>query len=501
MNVPGMFIISGSLRGHPQSLLIVGMRRHSRRRMISHAEPVWWKDGPFFYGKDGKEKLSQFADSLARIILGGPLDRLSISQRIVDALALEACRPKVVKLVDQLFKIYPFLLPQPTLREVKSFLLLKRWTPAKILRGSGIKLAAARNLPESLLNPEAFVPVRRELLEWKLPAMKSSIQLAEFLGLTTQQLDWMSARAPFARCDQGDPRYEFHLERKSRKSRLLEIPYPKLMSVQRRLLPDLLDKIPLHHAAHGFRKGRSVKSYAEPHVGQRVVWRTDLANFFPSIQSNRIFGAFRTFGYPESVARSLTGLTTNRIPKSVFRTLFADSPRDAARELEFLYDSPHLPQGAPTSPAIANLISYRLDCRLQGLASKFEASYTRYADDLAFSGNDSFKKSLKEFQSFALAIILDEGFAIRRRKSVVMTASRQQQLAGIIVNEKLNTPRTEYKQLHAILHNCTQGNPESQNRDKHSDFQTHLQGRIAWMNSLNPTRGKKLQQIFESIEW
>ncbi len=448
-----------------------------------------------------KEKLSEFADSLARIILGGSLDRLSISQRIVDALALEACRPKVIKLVDQLFKTFPFLTTPPTLREVKNFLLVQKWTPAKILRGSGIKLAAARKLPETLLNPESFIPMRREFLAWKLPAMTSSVQLAEFLGLTAQQLDWISARPPLARCDKGDPRYEFHLDCKNRKRRLLEIPYPKLMSVQRRLLRELFEKIPLHDAAHGFRKGRSVVTYAKPHVGQRVVWRTDLANFFPSIQANRIFGALRTFGYPETVARTLTGLTTNRIPKSVFRKLFVGSPSDVVRELELLYDSPHLPQGAPTSPALANLITYRLDCRLQGLANRFKANYTRYADDLAFSGNDSFKKALKEFQTLALAIIMDEGFAIHRRKSVVMTSSRQQKLAGIIVNEKLNSPRIEYKQLHAILHNCAQSDPESQNRDEHPDFQSHLQGRIGWVKSLNSTRGQKLRKLFDTIEW
>ena len=139
--------------------------------------------------------------------------------------------------------------------------------------------------------------------------------------------------------------------------------------MQRQLLDELLAKLPVHDAAHGFVPGRSTVTNAEPHVGAALVVKLDLLNFFPSIHYQRVAGLFRHYGYDEEVADLLAALTTHR-------------PRLADGTVAW---PGALPQGAPTSPALANLVCRRLDARLSGLARRSGARYTRYADDLTFS--------------------------------------------------------------------------------------------------------------------
>ncbi|OYW19228.1 MAG: hypothetical protein B7Z55_09275 [Planctomycetales bacterium 12-60-4] len=167
----------------------------------------------------------------------------------------------------------------------------------------------------------------------------------------------------------------------------------------------------------------------------------------------------------------------------------------------WLLTTPHLPQGAPTSPALANLAAFRLDSRLAGLARAAGVNYSRYADDLVFSGDRRFGRSLVRFRLLVLAIIVNEGFEIRERKSRVMWHCQRQEIAGLVVNDHARVPRSEYDLLKAILHNCRRFGPASQNRQGHSGFRAHLQGRIAYIAQFDPKRGSKLLKAFDEIEW
>ena len=122
--------------------------------------------------------------------------------------------------------------------------------------------------------------------------------------------------------------------------------------------------------------------------------------------------------------------------------------------MRWLYAKPHLPQGAPTSPSIANLCAYRLDCRLSALADTAGAIYTRYADDLAFSGDTDFARVAKRFQLHASATAMEEGFRVHHRKTRIMRRGVCQRLAGIILNEHPNLPRNDMDRLKATLMNC-----------------------------------------------
>ena len=231
------------------------------------------------------------------------------------------------------------------------------------------------------------------------------------------------------------------LAKRSGGVRLLESPKPRLKELQRRTLAEILNRIPVHPSAHGFVKGRSIVTFARPHVRQSVLLRLDLLDFFPSFPAARVQAFFRTLGYPESVAARLGGICTNAAPRQVWK----GEPREAWT----LYARPHLPQGAPTSPALANLMAYRLDCRLFGLARSAGGVYTRYADDLAFSGGEAFERAVDRFAAHAAAIALEEGFHVNHRKTRVMRQGVRQQLAGIVVNQKVGLRRRDLELLEA----------------------------------------------------
>jgi hypothetical protein len=254
-----------------------------------------------------------------------------------------------------------------------------------------------------------------------------------------------------------------------------------------------------------------VKTFAAPHAGKQVVLRIDLADFFPSIPAGRIQALFRTAGYPERVADLLGGLCTNSAPWDVWDGDVWDggvwngdvSPSNLAqiRRARWLYSQPHLPQGAPSSPALANLSAYRMDCRLAALASSAGAIYTRYADDLAFSSGRDFDRVVRRFQLHVCAIVMEEDFAVHHRKTRIMRRGVRQRLAGVVVNEHPNVIRADYDKLKATLTNCVRYGAPSQNRMNCDDFRGHLLGRIAFVGMLNPNRGSRLRAIFDWIEW
>jgi hypothetical protein len=144
------------------------------------------------------------------------------------------------------------------------------------------------------------------------------------------------------------------------------------------------------------------------------------------------------------------------------------------REACALYARPHLPQGAPTSPALANLCAYRADCRLAGLAKRAGTEYSRYADDPAFSGDEAFARHAERFSIYAAAILHEEGFAVNHRKTRIMRQGVRQHLAGLAVSQRVNVIRADFDRLKATLTNCARLGPESQNRDAHASFRAHL---------------------------
>jgi RNA-directed DNA polymerase len=355
------------------------------------------------------------------------------------------------------------------------------------------------SIEHRLTEPQQMLPVAAAAL-WDLPAIETAGELAAWLGLDTGELEWFADLKGLAYKRKSPPLAHYHYKVLAKRSsvnlRLIESPKPRLKQLQRQILSLILNKIPCHGAVHGFVKGRSIKTFTAPHVGQRVVLRMDLQNFFPTISGARIQTFFRTLGYPESVADLLGGICSNATPRDIWNG-FPNAPW----EMRALYARPHLPQGAPVSPALANLCTYRVDCRLTGLAKSAGAEYTRYADDLAFSGGEDFERCAERFSTHAAVILHEEGFQVNHRKTRIMRQGVRQHLAGLVVNRHANVRRNDFDGLKAILTNCVRLGPTSQNRDAHPSYRSHLEGRVGFVESINPAKGKRLRAIFDRIAW
>jgi retron-type reverse transcriptase len=358
-----------------------------------------------------------------------------------------------------------------------------------------------RNAMAAVLDPPRFAPIA-PLADLRIPALATVGELAQWLGLSPGHLDWLSDERGSHGRAAGVPLQHYHYAFVSKgggRIRLIEAPKPRLKAIQRRILKGILAAVPVHGCARGFVPGRSCLSGAQAHAGEAVVATFDLAQFFPSIVRPRVLGVFRCLGYPWAVSRRLAGLCTTVTPAAVIRRL--PNGRPAGRDLRSLHAVPHLPQGAPTSPALANLLAWRLDRRLHGLARHADANYTRYADDLAFSGDTGFADGLGRFGRTIEAILKEEGFALNPAKTRIMPQSRRQRVTGVVVNAHCNIGRAEFDTLKAILYNCVRYGPASQNRSGALDFRAHLEGRVGWVEQVNPRRGAKLRWLFERIDW
>lgn len=347
-----------------------------------------------------------------------------------------------------------------------------------------------------ILRPAHMRPRPLGLESCDLPDLPTVKDLAQWLDLPLDRLLWLSPETPL-----GADHYRYKLQAKRTDGglRLLEIPKVDLKRVQRAIHAGILQHVPVHEAAHGFVAQHSVATHAAAHAGQAVVIKFDLRDFFGSIRAAQVAAVWRTLGYPVGVARCLAALCTHRTARMVVERLRDDGGLDwlGAKRLR----AAHLPQGAPTSPTLANLCAFGLDLRLDGLAWAFGAAYTRYADDIVFSGPEAFRPQFRALQAWVAAIANDEGFALHPDKTRCLAQHRQQRITGVVVNTHPNTPRHDYDKLKACLHQCMLHGPASQNHDALADFRGHLLGRIAWVQQFNAARAAKLMGLFDRITW
>ena len=329
-----------------------------------------------------------------------------------------------------------------------------------------------------------------------LPVFHTPEQLATWIGLPLNKVAWLVHRFSGGRpASVKEAHYHFHWVKKRRGGwRLIEAPKATLKQVQSKILRDLLDKIPVHSAAHGFTAGRSILTNALPHVGQGIVVKFDLANFYPSVTFARIVAIFRSLGYSREVAIWLGLLTTSAVPGNL-------GFQEQGPYAIVPYLRRHLPQGAPTSPALANLSAFSMDVRLSGLAKSFGARFTRYADDLTFSGPVELGRGLRIVVPLIRQIVRQERFAFNKAKRQVLRSHQRQVVTGVVVNEKTNVSRTDFDRLKAILTNCLRHGPSTQNHDQIENFHQHLQGCISYVSMLNPGRGQRLNDLYRKIDW
>jgi len=343
-------------------------------------------------------------------------------------------------------------------------------------------------MSQSAMSPAVGRPHR-----WQVPAIVTLDQLCFRLQIPANHLDWFVDHAGRERLASYEKlchyRYRWLAKRTAGRSRLIESPKPRLKAIQRQILFEILSEIPVHPAAHGFVNSRSITTFVTPHLGKHHVLRMDLQDFFPSVRKSQVRAIFQTAGYPEPLCRALTGLCTNWTPASVWEDFPAFGTLADRWLHQALYERPHLPQGSPTSPMLANLCGFTLDCRLSGLARSAGVGYTRYADDLLFSGERDFQRSILSFQDTVCQIVQEEGFEVNFGKIKSMSKSQSQTAVGLVLNQHANISRRAYDELKATLHNFVKLGPSSQNRQSHQNFRSHLQGRVAHVPMVTPIRG------------
>jgi RNA-directed DNA polymerase len=344
-------------------------------------------------------------------------------------------------------------------------------------------------------------------MPWPVPRFADVADVADRWEESIDALRWISDRPAMSRTRSTPPEWNYRYRWSAKRSggwRLIEAPRPRLAQLQRRLLHEVLDQIPVHPCAYGFVVGRSVSDFAAPHVGRGLVVRIDLEDFFPSVPASRIYGVFRGAGYPEPIAHLFTAMVTTRTPhgvRSQARVVHASQRARHRRMLDRLGDS-HLPQGAPTSPALANLAAFRLDQRLAGLAATANARYSRYADDLVFSwsSDDARRVNVDRWASSVKRIATDEQFRVNDAKTRSLSAYQRQEVGGIVVNERLNVARPKVDLVRAMVHRAaTHGLASVTGIPADVDPHAHLLGLISWVEFVNPAAGAKLRADFAAV--
>lgn len=332
------------------------------------------------------------------------------------------------------------------------------------------------------------------LIDSRLPPLDTEADVMDWLGLSANELTWYQDLFRRERNTlRAHRHYHYHtIQKRNGTCRLIEAPKRELRSIQRKVLEEILPYAPVHDSAHGFRKGRSCITHAAPHCQKQWLFTFDLTDYFHSIGWRDVRSVFRGLGYHDDVSRALTALTTHHS--------YIDDECLAQLSLgqRTLLQKRHLPQGAPTSPLLSNAAMIVFDRRLSGLAGQLGMDYTRYGDDFALSGQQN-----RDWQFLAPlvgAICLEQGMTLNHRKSRVMRPHQKQRLTGIVVNTHVNVDRQYVDRLKATLTNCIRCGLHSQNRDGHPNFSAYLQGCIAHVMQVNPTKGRKLEALYREIK-
>lgn len=315
-----------------------------------------------------------------------------------------------------------------------------------------------------------------QLQRYGLPIWKTEDDIAKALGISLKEL-WFFA---IHRERERQPHYiTFSIPKRSGGKRLIMAPKRRLKALQRRLLALLVEKLPVSQHAHAFRRGHSIRTGAEPHVGKGLLLKLDLKDFFPSVTFARVRGLLIAYGYSYAVASTLSVLMTEaeRQPVEVEGNIF-----------HVPIGERHCVQGAPTSPGLCNALLLRLDNRLAGLARKRGLVYTRYADDLSFSGAMD-RNAAHKLRQIANGIVVQEGFTINTDKTRLMGKGSRQTITGVVVNKSLGLSRQERRRLRAMAHRLSRQKEGGED----SVLFAKLQGKLAYLSMLNSQQAAQIK--------
>lgn len=322
-----------------------------------------------------------------------------------------------------------------------------------------------------------------------LPVLNNPADLAVLLEITIPQLAWLCYHREAAPIDHYS---RFTIPKRSGGLRAISAPRPYLKAAQTRILRAILERVPLHEAAMAFRPNRNIGDNAAAHShpesgGPAVVLRIDLQDFFPSITFKRIAGVFAQLGYNGGVA-TLLALICTEAPR-VEATLNGEKSYVAL-------GARFVPQGAPTSPALTNILCRRLDSRLGGMASAYDFAYTRYADDLVFSSTKG--ADAMHLKSGVMQILEDENLAVNPDKVVIARRGDRQSVTGLIVNGELGPrpSRRDLRRFRAVMHDIQTNGAEAVSEKMGVSALCWARGYLAFVQMIAPEIASQLREKY-----
>lgn len=274
---------------------------------------------------------------------------------------------------------------------------------------------------------------------------------------------------------------EYFIRKKSGGVRHISAPYADLKFVQRWIYENILSRKldDISSCVHGFMPKetdnvRNILSNAKIHSGTKWLINIDLSNFFDTIKYDSVWGYFKSLGYEDEVVTLLSKICTYKH---------------------------QLPQGAPTSPILSNLIARPMDDDLVSLANKYNCNYSRYADDITFSGiSIRLQPTIREIYE----IIYKHHFYPNKKKTKISYPGDRQMVTGLTVSNGIHVPKKYRKDVWKELYCCKKFGVENQKEFRHPAqgmYKYWLLGRIMYVRSIEPDCGNKMLEEFNKLNW
>lgn len=311
---------------------------------------------------------------------------------------------------------------------------------------------------------QKYLAYSKELFDNNLPIISSPEHFSLLVGLEHQYVCNMAyASGRFYR--------HFSIPKSNGKTRNIDEPLPDLKFVQSWILNNILEKCSVSDYAKAYLKGRTLKHNARFHRAQKVVVTMDIKNFFPSISVKDITKIFENMGYYHDLSCFLAYLCSlNNV----------------------------LPQGAPTSPYLSNLRMIALDEKISKYTSQKSIRYTRYADDLTFSGDFNPHFLINDIST----IVYNEGFSINPEKTRVARSNARQEVTGIVVNSHMQISKEKRKQIRQQIYYIRKYGLESHLEwigENRANYINHLLGQINFALFVNP-KDEEMKEYFDTVK-
>lgn len=350
---------------------------------------------------------------------------------------------------------------------------------------------------------DAFIDITKNYIDnlnsKNLPVIFSLQHFAIEIGMQSDFIDHLIS-------DRNQQYNYFLLQKKNKKSAPREIMAPReeLKFIQRWINFNILQKLSYNKHIHGFVPGSSILQHAQVHHKSKFLLKIDLLKFFDTIDEKKVYKMFRSMGYIKNLAWDFAKICTAQHRFTYWQSFSAE---DLKILQNYDYDYPNiLPQGAPTSPLLANLVASRLDKRLGSLSKKLNSKYTRYADDLCFSAD-----KIEEIPSLKIIskIIEEEGFFINKEKIKFSKLGMKQYVTGLSISDPLSVSvsKSKRREVFKHLYFAEKFGIESHllklksKGKKYSNYQNWLLGHIMYNYSINKKIGKQMFEIYNRINW